>query len=42
MYLLIRIRIEFSGDKEDKGFEHYKTNLGKSTNIIFIDKMGSN
>ena len=42
MYLLIRIRIEFPLEKEDKGFEHYKANLGKSTNIIFIDKMGTN
>lgn len=42
MYLLIRIKIEFAADKEEKGFEHYKSNLSKSTNIIFIDKMGTN
>ena len=42
MYLLIRIRIEYPADKEDKGFEHYRVNLGKSTNLIFVDKMGSN
>lgn len=42
MYLLVRIRIEYSFDKEEKGFEHYRANLGKSTNLIFVDKMGTN
>ena len=42
MYLLVRIRIEYPMEKEEKGFEHYRVNLGKSTNLIFVDKMGSN
>ena len=42
MYLLMRIRIEYSPEKEEKGFDHYRANLGKSTNLIFVDKMGSN
>lgn len=42
MYLLVRIRIEYPTEKEEKGFDHYRINLGKSTNIIFVDKMGTN
>ena len=42
MYLLVRIRIEYPLDREDKGFDHYRVNLGKSTNLIFVDKLGSN
>ena len=42
MYLLIRIRMEYGLEKEEKGFDHYRINLAKSTNVIFVDKMGIN
>ena len=42
MYLLIRIRIEQGFEKEEKGFDHFRSNLGKSTNLIFVDKLGTN
>ena len=42
MYILVRIRADFPLDKEEKGFEIFKSNLTKSTNIIFVDQMNTN
>ena len=38
MYLLVRINME--GDEE--GFEHYRKNLQKSSNALFVDRAGVN
>lgn len=42
MYLLLRIKLEFPHEKEEKSFENYRSSLAKSTNIIFVDKTGLN
>ena len=38
MYLLVRINME--GD--DEGFEYYRVNLQKSSNVLFVDMAGVN
>ena len=42
MYLLVRICVEYPIDRIEKGFQHYRSNLGKSTNVIFVDRLGTN
>lgn len=38
MYLLIRINME----GEEEGFENYRKNLQKSSNVLFVDRAGVN
>lgn len=40
LYLLVRILNDYK--EIEKGFECYRSNLGKSTNILFVDKSGIN
>lgn len=42
MYIITRIFLEFGENREEKGFQSYKLNLGKSSNAIFVDKLGVN
>ena len=42
MYIITRICLEFGQYREEKGFEAYRVNLGKTSNTIFVDKMGIN